>query len=321
MDDILCDVRLADDDRILPDLCHDSTCFMDVDVLGWKHSIAGLQRFVDKLLPLLSYYGLVIQPEKCKLLCFRGTRMTPLVLNSIQLRPMEKNEALMIMNLPVGTEATEIRVLEALVDKARGKFFGIQHILCSTAPLPQRLKVLEAVVFGAIRWCLGAIFPTVGAQNLLNYFQFNCVRRMMGIKRGGSELWVDFEARSLRAARAVVHNIQKTRWGDKHLAAYWQYLGHRVREGQSESPSVTGSMSMYRGLGWWELQQQSTRGTRHNRHFPFLMNCERRVARVIGGPNWRVAAANRNQWRGFESAWIEQEQVSWASGRQLALTA
>ena len=247
--------------------------------------------------------------------------MTPLVLRDIRLYPLEKNETLMIMNLPPGNESTEIRVLEALVDKARGKFFGIQHILCSSAPLTKRLKVLEAVVFGTMRWCLGSIFPTAGAQSLLNYFQFNCVRRMMGIKRGGSELWVDFEARSLRAARAVVHNTQKIRWGDKHLAAYWQYLGHRVRDGQSENPSVTGSMSMYRGLGWWELQQQSIRGTRHNRHFPFLMNCERKVARTIGGPNWRVAAANRQQWKGFESAWVEQERVEWASGRQLALTA
>ena len=78
---------------------------------------------------------------------------------------------LMIMNLPLGLESTEQRVLEALVDKARGKFFGVLHILRSSAPLSLRVKVLQAVVFGSLRWCLGALVPTVQAQQLLNYFK------------------------------------------------------------------------------------------------------------------------------------------------------
>ena len=209
----------------------------------------------------------------------------------------------MIMNLPVGCESAEIKVLEAKVDKARGKFYGILHILCSFAPLSQRLKVLEAVVFGAIRLCLGAIFPTAAAQGLINFFQYNCVRRMMGVKKGGVETWVDFQSRSIRAARVVVHRHQQHRWGDERLAIYWQYLGHRVREGQKDQPSVTGALSMFRRLGWWKIQQRLSQGARRHRHFPFLMNCERRVARVVGGPNWRVAAANRAQWKGFETSW------------------
>ena len=68
LDDLMLSVGLASDDAVMSDWCHDSAVFMD-DVLAWKQSVGGLQRFVNKLLPLLRYFGLVVQPEKCKLLC------------------------------------------------------------------------------------------------------------------------------------------------------------------------------------------------------------------------------------------------------------
>ena len=81
--------------------------------------------------------------------------------------------------------------------------------------------MLSAVVFGTIRWCLGVLVPTPQAQQTLNFFQFNCVRRMLGIKRLADETWVDFETRSLRIVRAKVHQLRWTRWGDKRLAAFF----------------------------------------------------------------------------------------------------
>ena len=312
-------VGLANDEMILEDLPHDSAIFMD-DVLSWKSSIQGLQRFVDKLLPLLAEFGLRVQPEKCKLMCLRGNRTVSLMVDGKELRPIPQEDVLMIMNLPLGMESTEQRILEAVVDKARGKFFGILHILCSTAPLRARLRVLEAVVFGAIRWCIGALVPTVQAQQLLNCFQYNCVRRMMGLRRGKDELWVDYESRSLRLARAKVYQIEKIRWGDKHVLAFWRYTGHLIRESQKESPSVSGSMANFRDLVWWNQQQGQQGGKRHQRHFPFLMSTERRIANIIGDSAWRVAACNRAQWKGFETQWLEREQIPWASGRQSSLT-
>ena len=56
-------VNFPSNDVMLPDLVYDSAVFMD-DVLAWKRSFGGLQRFVDKLLPLLLHYGLAVQPEK-----------------------------------------------------------------------------------------------------------------------------------------------------------------------------------------------------------------------------------------------------------------
>ena len=51
----------------------------------------------------------------------------------------------------------------------------------------------------------------------------------MGLKRAEGELGVDFEARSLRAARAMVVNHKEQRWGDVFLAAFWEFTGHASR--------------------------------------------------------------------------------------------
>ena len=219
LDDLMSEVQLANDEKVLHDLPHDSAVFMD-DVLTWKRSVEGLQRYVNKLLPLLADFGLFVQPDKCKLLCVRGSRAKPLVIQGRELYPLPQGKMLMIMNLPLGIEATEQRILEAMVERVRGKFYEIARVLCSNAPLSLRCKVLEAVVFGSIRWCLGALVPTAQAQQLLNNFQYNCLRRVMGVKRGQGEGWLDFEMRSLRLARAKVFQVMKVRWGDKHLVAF-----------------------------------------------------------------------------------------------------
>ena len=114
----MCSVNGASDDMIVHDLPHDGAVCID-DVLAWKRSIAGLQRFVDKLLPLLLHYGLVVQPAKCKLVCLKGFRARLLILEGKELSPVPPEEVLMIMNLPVGFESTEQSLLEAMVDKAR----------------------------------------------------------------------------------------------------------------------------------------------------------------------------------------------------------
>ena len=320
LDDLMNRVALADDDKVLDDLPHDSAVFMD-DVLAWKHSINGLQRYVDRLLPLFADFGLVVQPAKCKLLCLRGSRAVVLMLDGKPIKPLPEDEVLSVMNLPLGLVCTEQNVLEAMVDKARGKFYGISHILCSNAPLTARFRVLHAVVFGAIRWGLGVLVPTPQAQQLLNFFQYNCIRRMLGIRRVATETWPEYEARSLRIARAKVYQMKWKRWGDRHLEAFWRYTGHGVREGQRDGATIAGVLAHFRPLTWWDQQQRGCNGARHHRHFPHLMNTERKISRVTGSFAWRVAAANRAQWQGLEGSWVEQESVAWSSGRQPALTA
>ena len=291
------------------------------DVLTWKSSLTSLQTFVDVLVPRLAAYGLEVQPAKCSLLCIQGDRNTPLLVGGKPLHPLEKNEVLFVMNLPLRLEATETTIMEHLIDRARKKFFGTLHILTANAPLKARMKLLNTVVFGVLRWIIGALFPSAQLQSMLNFFQMNCIRRMMKLTRKTDELWVDYEARTLRLARAMVHKVDGVRWGDVHAEAYWDFLGHRTRNGLRDDASTAGLLSHYRGIQWWQTQQNLSMGARHRRHYPHLMNCERRVAASVGTAAWRDMTRDRYSWQARRDRWVQDVRVAWASGRQAALPA
>ena len=128
LDDVLSDIEHVQVGPVLEEVPADGACFMD-DVIAWKSSISALQAFMDKLLPSLAKYGLHIQPAKCVLMCIKGSRTTPLMLDGMPLLPQKEEDVMYVMNLPVGPESTESRVMEHLVDRARKKYFGILHIL------------------------------------------------------------------------------------------------------------------------------------------------------------------------------------------------
>ena len=318
LDSVLQELQYERVSPVLEELPVDGNCYMD-DILTWKASIDGLQQLLDALLPALSFFGLEVQPLKCQLLCVQGPRDRALLLSGQKLYPLKQGDPLYVMNLPLHVDATETRLMEALIDKARAKYFGILHLLTSSAPLCKRIRLLNTVVFGVLRWIMGAIFPSNAIQSMVNHFQYNCVRRMANLKRQTGELWVEAEARTLRVARALVHKHEGMRWSDRRLGAYWDFLGHRVREGCREFASAAGILSHYRGLGWWQHQQRLAGGKRHKRHFPHLMNCERRVACLVGGTEWRDVAGDRARWGDLRQGWITSMQIPWASGRQDAL--
>ena len=261
LDYILSDIQQQSVGAVLEEIPVDGACFMD-DVLAWKSSITSLQTLMNQLLPHLAFFGLHIQPAKCVLVCIQGSKSVPLMLDGKPLLPQKENDIMYVMNLLVGPEATEARVLEYLIDRARKKYYGILHILQAKASLGCRIRLLNTVVFGVFRWVIGALFPSAQAQTTINFFQCNCIRRMMRIRRKADELWVDYEARSLRLARAMIFKHDGKRWGDRHVEAYWDFLGHRSRGVEREFPSAANKLTWYRGLPWWQEQQQKGSGRR-----------------------------------------------------------
>ena len=271
IDDVLSSIDRCLEGEVIPQMGCDGCAFMD-DVITWKRTIDSMQNFVNELLPKLAEFGLDVQPSKSKLLCLRGSRRVVLKLGDDTVTPMSDEETFTVLNLPISKDNTEMKILHALLDKARSKFGGILHILTSSSSLKKRIWILNKVVKGTFAWVVGILFPTAAVQSALNHFQYCCVRKMMGLKRLAGETWVDGEARMLRLARAPVHRLEERRWGDCAVVAYWAFTGHRVRGSSLPFPSAAAKMSHFRGLGWWNQQQLSLQGQRHGRHFPFLMN-------------------------------------------------
>ena len=127
IDEILSSIVREREGEVIPGLGNDGCAFMD-DVITWKRTITSMQDFVNELLPKLAEFGLYVQPTKSKLLCLRGARNVELKLGKDILKPMPDDETFTVLNLLVARENTEMKILYALRDKARGKFGGILRI-------------------------------------------------------------------------------------------------------------------------------------------------------------------------------------------------
>ena len=294
---------------VFTDLMADSAGYMD-DLLLWQPNIPSMQAFLNDLIPRLGSYGLHIQPAKCQLLVFGNVGGTCLTIQGFKLKPLGEEDPLIVMNIPLHPVIGDIDTLYFQINKARGKLFGLRRILKDRGSGKAKLRLLETVVFGSIRWMIGAVYPSTKAQQALNAFHMYSVAFALDLKRRTGEGWVEFRQRSFRLARAFICSNEAPRWGALALTAFWQYSGHRARMIQESCPTVASMLTEFRSLQWWQLEQGRAGGIRHKRHFPFLMGVVR----------WREVAQNRQQWLALQQQWIDKFEVPWSSLRQPALT-
>ena len=165
-----------------------------------------MQRYANLLLARLGEAGLVLQPGKCQLFCVGDVGATVLRLGEVELHALPVDQPMTLMNVPVGTGVSDVELLGFVMEKARGKFFAMKSILQSGAPLRARLRLLDTVVLGSMRWMLGGLFPAVKLQMALNSFQVWCIRTLMNLRWNGVGVHTEFEIQSKRLARAALAN-------------------------------------------------------------------------------------------------------------------
>ena len=198
---------------ILPEVTDPGVGFMD-DVVLWAKNLFAMQTTLRVLVVELEKYDLVLQPSKCQLLCLGNVQPASVLVGNMEIRPLEPNTHMTILNLPIGAGVSELEIVSYLVDKARAKCYSVKHILVARSSLALRLQLLERVVLASMRWVLGTIFPTQAIQMYLNAAQIQCVREMLRVTRRDDELWVDFECRACRDARRVLWDHEVRRWGE-----------------------------------------------------------------------------------------------------------
>ena len=59
-----------------------------------------------------------------------------------------------------------------------------------------KIRLLEAVIMGSMRWTLGVVFPSAAVQQELNAFQQEATAQAMHIHRQRDELWVEYTQRA-----------------------------------------------------------------------------------------------------------------------------
>ena len=290
--------------------------FMDDGIL-WAPTAKAMEEKLVSLQRALQWWGLRLNVAKCQLYFSPySSDRRPLLVDGVELQP---DTCVMTMGLPMHVHVTTAELVQALIARARKKFWSLSHILKTPGKLLARIGTLTKTVGGALLWCCGALIPDPVGIHMVNKFQATCVAWMMAVKRQEAELGVCHRIRCIRLARAMIQK-GSSRWGTTWLERAWSYLGHVARGCNREFPPPSTHLCQYRDLEWWSLQQRSSCGLRHRgRFFPHLTNFERRLDAVAGQP-WKQAAQDKVLWQSLTQKWIKTMDLEWSSGRQLAMT-
>ena len=235
------------------------------DVIMWTGVTADMQKHGETLQALLSKWGLKINITKSSMLCYGNTGSRVIKLNEEELAALPEGQPLGVMGTPVGPRVTTMDTLEAFMERARRCFRAKYRVLHSAAPLKSRLRILGRVVLATMAWAFGVTHGGVEVTKVLNALQLEMVISMAKWKRRPEEGFVNFQIRTQRMARAVVHSTETGRWGTVQLRLCWRYWGHILRAAQLPTPTCSGVMVSLRDLEWWTNEQASVTGQRHGR--------------------------------------------------------
>ena len=146
------------------------------------------------------------------------------------------------------------------IQKGWACFHKWEHILCSSAPLPARLRFWSKVCEPSLLWGL----QTVRMQNTkglsaLQFCQRMQIRKMLKLKRkpigGHLEEWLDWQKRTLSKAGQICREF-RIDIRERFLSRRVTWAGHFARLGVlSHVPHMAHFVLMWRPLFWWREQQ------------------------------------------------------------------
>ena len=298
------------------DLHLSQVAFMD-DVYLWEGRCELLEKRANQLRQEFLEWGLQVNAEKSALyLSPKHEGKAELKLGSVILRPQVH---LPVMGLPLRVGANAGELLQPVWQQAKNRFWSLRHLLLSDAPLGDRLRLFNKVVGASALWCSSALHPETAALIQINAVMYQLILYMLKLRKGNGESWEDHRRRGIRQARQLTVLHLGTRWSSVWLSRWWGYQGHVIRSQSRDVPLGSSKLACFRPLEWWRLQQQSQLGARHNgRYHPKLHALDTQMNIAAQG-EWRVIAMNRDAWKSRAQTWINQQDVPWNSGMQLAL--
>ena len=219
--------------------------YMDDGVLqaGFKTT---LETKVNLLVAQLAEWGLELNGSKCTY--YRSPYAVdtgPIQVAGAQL-PAATELQMMGISLAVPLKLNEL--MRPTLQKARHKYFALQHLLEANTPLKERLKLFARTVQSSALWCASVLPPTSQALGEANAAQLELVARMMHNRRKAGETWVQQRVRGLREARAMLHLHGHLRWSSVWLTRRWTYLGHTARAAEQALPPPSTLVCQYRTL-------------------------------------------------------------------------
>ncbi|CAE7913948.1 unnamed protein product [Symbiodinium necroappetens] len=297
---------------------HSGAAFMD-DTYVWGESPEYVQQVLAELEVRLRAIGLLINAKKTQVISNIDEDPFRFTIGGKTVKPDGPKTVMTILGAPVTLAGDVAPIVAEMQGRARRAFHKHKKVLCSRAPLKDRLNLHQTLVRGAALWGCPAWPVNASLLQAANSTQLLQLRCMITGKRPPSEAWQDWNKRTMRRARALLHQHKFLRWSTHALQLQWNLWGHIGRA----SFAPTFHIMRWRDLCWWRDQQALPpgpfpRGVRHIGHHNPDRDPERQIGSVAG-PQWWIAASDRSLWSHLQNDFVAKFDPPWASGNQLAL--
>ena len=223
------------------------------------------------------------------------------------------------MGLSLQVDGNSSTFLAPLWERARGKFWALQHLLRSHTALGPRLYLMNTLVGQCALWCVAGIMPEREALKKVNSLQQVFTVWCMRLSKRAAEPWNEYFLRAHRCARAALHTHKIPRWSQVWLLRWWDFMGHVARAALHTFPPASSLLCTFRDSVWWKEQQGLASGERHHGRFHAkLCPMDEHMSTTVGA-RWQSAAVDKGLWKLKRKLWLDTMDVEWCSGNQLAL--
>ena len=144
-------------------------------------------------------------------------------------------------------------------------------------------------------WCTESWTPRAEELRQLEGARRAMLRKIVGLRRGAEEDWIDWLRRCTHRALAMSDQLGLIPWITKHLTKKWYWAGHVARRGASTW--------LLRTTGWRDSYWQSVVGDLaggplrpSRRRWMKWEQLLHKYSVAKSGPHWMMAAAAKEVW-------------------------
>ena len=277
------------------------------DTYIWGESPQYVQDVLAELERQLLKLGLRINPKKTQVISNLEDDPFRFRIGDAIVAPDGPQTIMTILGAPINMTGEVAPIIAEMQGRARRAFQQHKKLLCSRAPVKERLLMHQCLVRGAGLWGCPAWPVNASLLQAANSVQLLQVRAMTTGKRSPTEAWNDWHIRTMRKARALLHQHKLQRWSSHALHLMWGLWGHIGR-----APfAPTFHLMRWRDLSWWRDQQSlppgpHPRGVRHIGH----PNPDRDPERQIGSIAGALTGLHGSGWK--SCSWTNSTRVGQA---------
>ena len=289
------------------------------DTYVWGESPEYVQDILRELEKQFLELGLRIIAKKTQVISNIPDDPFRFIIGGVQVAPGGPDTVMTILGAPVTLSGANAPLVAEMQSRARAAFHANRKLLCSRAPVADRLKMQQSLVRSAALWGCPAWPPQTALLQAANSTQLLQARAMLCGGRTPTESWHEWHIRTTRRTRALLHKHKIPRWSTHALQMIWQLWGHIGRA----AFQPTFHILRWRDLTWWRDQQSLPpgpfrKGVRHLGHHNPHVDPERQIS-AIAGDQWWIGASDRTSWQFLCKQFVAAYDPPWASGNQLAL--